>query len=448
MFRKKLLVSALLGASVVASSVQAADYGKVGGYVRMMHIIDGVDNNFDPSTGSAVGYKLKYTSPTWQNLHLGLAAYGVYDTGLTDEDQKIAHGIFLDGTPKTVDGKSFLGEAYLGYTSSCQCTTFNIGRMDLKTPMTQNKVSLVPNLFEAAVLSTEAVIVDTTLILAHVEKMSFGSRSMADGGLIGEYTGTAGALKPPMGDRGDFQDIETVAGMKTSTNGITTLAAINTSIPNTTVALWDYYAHDILNIIYGQVDHKIKLKGIGGLTLSGQYLHEGDIGDFADHSSDMFGVKASLGNKKYGAIYAAYNHSGDEATINPWGGDPAFTSSIFSRNAYRADVDAWKIGGKYKILKNLIVSTSYADYGQSTTTGFQKTATGLKPLTPTTDATEVDLVIVYKPLKALTLKLMAAQRVSEYDGFTLGGSVKDYEQEHLRLIVNYKYGSKLANLFN
>ena len=53
----------------------------MGGYVRMMHIIDGANNNFDPSTGSAIGYKLKYTSPTWNNLHLGLAGYGVYDTG-------------------------------------------------------------------------------------------------------------------------------------------------------------------------------------------------------------------------------------------------------------------------------------------------------------------------------------------------------------------------------
>ena len=74
---------------------------------------------------------------------------------------------------------------------------------------TKNKENLINTYFE-----------NTTFILAQVDKIAFGSRSMADAGLIGEFTGTAGAIKPPMKTRGEFVAVEKVAGLKKSTNGI------------------------------------------------------------------------------------------------------------------------------------------------------------------------------------------------------------------------------------
>ena len=89
------------------------------------------------------------------------------------------------------------------------------------------------------------------------------------------------------------------------------------------------------------------------LTLSAQYFREKEAGDDLAGPLDftMCGLKAKVGNKKWSA-FVAYNASGDDGKfVNPWGADPAYTSSIFSRNAYRQDVSAYKIGAHYVIMK-------------------------------------------------------------------------------------------------
>ncbi|MET0044908.1 MAG: hypothetical protein ABW100_15475 [Candidatus Thiodiazotropha sp. 6PLUC3] len=79
-------------------------------------------------------------------------------------------------------------------------------------------------------------------------------------------------------------------------------------------------------------------------------------------------------------------------------------------------------------MKNLFAMLSYANYGQSDTLGFGGAGTAA-----TTDADEIDLVLVYKPIKDLMLKLFHAERTSEYDG------VVDRTQSHTRLIASYKF---------
>jgi len=59
--------------------------------------------------------------------------------------------------------------------------------------------------------------------------------------------------------------------------------------------------------------------------------------------------------------------------------------------------------------------------------------TGL--VTPITDASELDLVLIWNVQKNLMLKLFHASRVSEYDGS--GG--KDLTQADTRLIGVYKF---------
>lgn len=51
------------------------------------------------------------------------------------------------------------------------------------------------------------------------------------------------------------------------------------------------------------------------------------------------------------------------------GYDPAYTSTTFSRNAYRENVNAWGVRGKYEFIKGLTFRADYVDYGKSDSVG-------------------------------------------------------------------------------
>ena len=94
------------------------------------------------------------------------------------------------------------------------------------------------------------------------------------------------------------------------------------------------------------------------LDLGAQYLRQDDVGDgtkgiqgipaieanfgSGDLDYNLFGLKAGLiGAKKKRTAHVMWNQSdGDTAFFSAFGGDPAYTSSIFSRNAYRQNVNA------------------------------------------------------------------------------------------------------------
>lgn len=302
----------------------------------------------------------------------------------------------------------------------------------------------MPNFHTAFGFSTNAI-PKTKLGITQITKMSFGSRSMTDFGLIGEGTKSAGAaIKTSTIDQAEFHDIGkiTFGNNGKDTNGITVLNAEYNGIKNLKLSFWDYYVDDIANNIYLQADKTISMKGsMKGkkLKLSGQYLTQSEIGDKlgGDLDFNMVGIKASLGNKKWGVFAAVNKSSGDTAMLNAWGGDPGYTSSIFSRNEYRENVTAFKVGGRYKINSKLTLSGGYSDYGQSDTKAPAKVikvaATGL--VDPRTDAKEFDIALTWKPKKKVMLKLFHANRTSEYDG-TNG---KDLTQSHTRLIGVYKF---------
>ncbi|MCK5727506.1 MAG: hypothetical protein KAH22_11870, partial [Thiotrichaceae bacterium] len=172
---------------------------------------------------------------------------------------------------------------------------------------------------------------------------------------------------------------------------------------------------------------------------SGQYLTQSDVGDklAGDIDFNLLGVKAKIGNKKWGAFIAANKSSGDTAMFNAWGGDPGYTSSIFSRNEYRENVTAVKVGGQYNISKKLTLSGGYANYGQSDTKAPAKVLkiapSGL--VTPLTDAQELDIALTWQPKKNVKIKLFHANRISEYDGTNR----KDLTQAHTRLIGVFKF---------
>ncbi|HIP28758.1 MAG TPA: hypothetical protein EYG82_06230 [Sulfurovum sp.] len=415
-----------------------ADDGALHGYVRAHHIFDGNDNGFDPVTGSTLGFGLGYGMEIVKGLKVGAEVYGVMDSGLTDTDETaIAYGQFLNEVkkPSELDAGVNWG-AHISYQANGFKAT--LARSKFKSPMTKIQITHVPNMYEFARL--DAKLFGGKASLSYISKMAYGSRAAADFGLIGENTGTAGMALSPFTNpklfrhRGTYYDIsETV--LKNDSNGMFVLG-YEKKIKKFNFRVWDFMIDDVANNLYVDASYKIPLGKGKGMKLSAQVWNQNIDNAFYDknYGGTMVGAEAVV---KWGKVIGklAYTSKDEGGLLNAWGANPGYTSSIFSRNEYRGDVDAYKATLVYKPLKNLKFMVSYADYGQSSMNLNGKKPDGTKFSRPSqTDATERDIAIVYKPLPQLTLKLFNADRTSEYSI-----AKKKRTQNHTRLIINYAF---------
>jgi hypothetical protein len=440
-----IFMSVLLACGIYAQDDNATqtEWGKVEGLIRLYHVFSpayvksGREPDYDID-GSTIGGHLRYHTPELSGVGATTAVYYARGTGLNDKDDP--NTIMAAGRFFTSDysARAVWGELNLHYEDDTHHGV--IGRFKVDSPLTNSIYTFMPNMFQAALYENSAI-ASTTITVAHIEKMAYGSRAPVEFGLIGEKTYTAGATQPALETRGDFLDIEkqTLNDPTAKTNGITAFAAENSSLQDTKLRAWDFYAYDIMNMFY--LDAVYSNKDVSfPLTLSAQYLRTDSVGkDLASKWMDsssayMYGAMATL---TYGKAFfsLAYNHSGDSRIVNPWNGDPAYTSTFFSRNAYRANVDAYKAGFNYDLLDNLTLINYHADYGKSSTQG---TFAPIQPAEPLAfaqaDARESGCLLLYKPVKGLTVFGGVIYKTSEY--YVSG---KQVELLDVDLVVTYRF---------
>lgn len=455
--KKRVLSLAALTVTVALQAAEASKDtallagGTVNGQIKVMHIIKDDHNSYAPEDGSGYLGTLGYTTPDLglEGLKANTTLYINGDTGLTDWDDtsKNALGMFIDREGKT---NTLLGQAYLKYNS--KTADAKVGRQILNTPLTKIKWSLVPNFYQAAVLTVKPIN-GLSLTALHIDRMAYGTRTATDFSLIGEKTGTAGVTTPtesqkPGGatsrEQARFLNLGTAAGLAKETIGMSAYNVTYKAGKNFKISLWDYLSHDISNTIYIDAAYKIPVMKDTNLALEAQYLNQRESGDelAGKINFDLYGAKAKIGSKKWSA-YLAYNHSNNNDSVgkrgsffNAFGADPAYTSSIFSRNAYRQDVSAYKIGGHYTVMKGLKIMASYANYGQSKTTTKWKRSDTTESAAQ--NAVETDIVIVYKPTKAWMLKIFNARKTSEYN-FNNTASIREGKMNHYRFVASYTF---------
>lgn len=433
----------LATAAVSADTKPENNDGKLTAMVKLQHIVDGKDNGYDPNTGTAQLFKLKYVSPRVHGAKLGMGFYAVGDifnnTDIDITDGRVGNGLFIRDNGASQPGMhTLLGELFIDY----QLQDLNVfaGRMEFKSPLTVSAESTLPDFHEVYGASYQAT-KSFKVGLSHMNKMSIGARGATEFALIGEGTGTAGTVNSPFRVlRGEFSELSTIAlgPDAENTNGMSMLNAEYKPNKNLSICGWGYMADNIFNAYYVQANHVTPLQG-KKLKLSAQYLSQSSAGDelAGDIDFNMAGLKASIGNKKWGAYAAVNKSSGDTGLFNAFSGDPGFTSTQFSRNEYRENVTAYKVGGKYQVAPKWTLSAGYANYGQSDSTAPNRVlriaSSGISE--SQTDATELDIAVTFKPTKKTMIKVTHAQRTSEYDG-SLGA---DLTMGHTRLIAVAKF---------
>ena len=447
---KKNLVMSLVAVGLLSSAHAADDLGsmfkdgKVSGQIREFSILR--NTNYTKAsdyerTANTVGGYLKYETADYQGLSFGTAFYTTNGFGLgTNPSAKT-----VDPTILGAKGTSYslLGEAYVQYKYNN--TTFKGGRQKLDTPLAgSDDARMLPSLFEAYVV-TNTDIKNTTLLAGQVTQFAAGTFANGyAGGVLGAtsgytYTGNTATTQ------GKFTNMGAWAVGK-NTAGVTTAAAIYANGP-LKAQVWDYYATDILNAVYGEANigwnclltNKIKP------SFSAQMIKENAIGDRDAGNVNSLFVAGKFDVKVGDAdVYVAYSQESkddsvapqagtaalNKATITPWGGMPAYTQGMVTRHQFMAGTKATKVAASYDFKNmgaNVVASAYYVSFDMDKDCGYGVART----------ATEPGFDIAYKPavVKNLELKLRGNFPRKYEDSSTNG--IRDWDE--YRFIVNYNF---------
>lgn len=447
MRKKTLLALAVL--TVASSQTFAANdietafkESKILGQFRAFYIDRNYQSGGNDRSAFAVGGKFGFETGSVNNLKFGVMAYTT-NSLFQDNSPNNAH---VDPSlfSKDKDNVTYIGQLYLDY--KYQNTQVKLGRQEINTPMAgMDDARMLPNLFEGVVI-TNKDLPKTTLIAAHFWNMAYGtfangysacsSLGLQSGYGCGGYTSLNQGLAKY--DTGKFKNMGKQA-IGESNSGVTAFVIIYEGIQNAKLQLWDYYAWDIMNILYLQGDYTLKFSNVK-TTLSLQYINETNVGDKVkkvfgkEVGANYFGAKVNFNLPvpifENFNLYGAYSTSGKDkdkvlngGVITPYGGTPGFTQGTVTRLGYVADTNAWKVGTSFNIIKGLNLHLAYAYFNVGNDAIYAAR---------THDASETDWDLTWqcRLIKNLELK---ARGIYTWN-FVPGQNFKEY-----RLIANYNF---------
>jgi hypothetical protein len=241
-------------------------------------------------------------------------------------------------------GLTVLGKAHLNlhYKEILQARLYRQG-FDLPY-LNGHDSRMIPNTFEAYVLRGE--VSRFGFIGGHVTQMKTrGSR--------------------------DFVSMSEAAGAQSSKDrGLTMMGARYSPRKGVSIGAIDYYAWDVMNILYAEANYTRKLSDEIGFKLSGQFTHQRSIGEelLGDPSFDthVWGGRAALSRR--GAILTvAFSSTSDHFEIqNPYGSYPGYLS-LMRKDFDRAGELGWKVGASYHFKRIGIPGLSaFANFARGT----------------------------------------------------------------------------------
>lgn len=433
--------------------------GKASGQIREFSVdreYQGTAGNTTHRKANAIGGHLKFETGDYKGLTLGTAFYttnGFLNNSDKTNVTKVDPSLFGPDNQNL----TFVGELYLNY--KYKNTNFKAGRQKLDTPMAAgDDARMIRNLFEAYML-TNTDIDGVTLTAGQITAFSQGTfgrvytgydNVIASGGTVasaqanGLLSITGGySYVDPQNNVGNFTNMGTYA-IGESTNGVTVASVVYTGIENLKLQLWDYYAYDLMNVVYGQADYSWTCLLTDSVKpyAAVQFIKEDNVGDdlAGDVNGFYWGAKLGAKVENFNA-YIAYSQTGENsaaeaaaggtanAILTPWGGMSAFTQGMVTRHMYLAGTKASKVAASYNFKSfgpDLSVLGYYASFDMNQYSGYGLART----------ATEPGFDVQYKPeaIKNLNLRVRGnfPRDFAESASGTTGWS-------EYRLIVNYNF---------
>ncbi len=329
-----LSLATMLSQSPLSGDVlsDAFSNAKVEGEVRLGFVSQNNDAGAD-NKNISLGGNIGIETQAIYGMSLGV---GFYTTNalMSKSDSGSGTGLFAS------DDKSFsiLGEAY--FDGSFGNSNIKIGRQKLNTPYTNdNDIRMVPNLFEAAVL-TNTDLKDTTLLAMHI-------------------TRSAG-VDSPLPE--EFSDV--VSGG----DGTTILGVLYKGVPSTTLSAWYNDMDGLSSVTHIEGLRDIKFDENINLNVKAQYANYSEQkNSLVD--GQMYGLSASLDVDRLN-LYAGYNSASNDSgksVTNFLGGGAPFVTSMDTLTINKLnDARAYKLGLAYNLFKELNISYYYGSFQYDT----------------------------------------------------------------------------------
>ncbi len=346
----------------------------------------------------AVGGWLDYETALFYGLGAGAVVYTSQGLGIfTDPDRDGASLLAPGQHSYTVLGQAFL-KAQLSETRA------KVFRQELDTPMINPyDCKMTPKTVEAYTIESRDIPY-LSVLASHVTKIKGWTDS-------------------------SFTSMSEYAGFEDTSEPVTLAGLTFTPLDALEVQIWEYYAHEFMNIVYFQADGSLPLRPELKLIGSVQAIDQRDVGRAigGEFSTGMGGIKTGV---NWGGATLATGYtitSGSHDIVNPWGSYPGFTS-IMEEDCDLAGEKAWLASLKYDFehvgMRGL---SAFFDYTHSRS---PDTETDSSPF-----QNEYNLTVDYKfagRLDGLWLRLRAAQ--VDNSKSTDGEDYSDY-----RIIINYDF---------
>ena len=293
-----------------------AQQTRISGQIRLGAVtIDNDTNNTSESI--ALGGKLSYKSPAYQNVSVGASFYTTNPVAGFNEE-----ALFLNSNTK---GYSILGEAYI--KAAFGNTNIKFGRQEIDTPFADtDDIGMIPNTFEALKLVNTSI-KNTTLTAFHLHRWA---------GIDSE--------KPEKFTR------------LNDDKGINTLGIIYEPSEKWNLQGWHYHAQRATDLSYVETTFKPSTPLQLGLQFAKQHG--------AGFEGNVWGISAEYTFQNL-TLGSAFNKVTGGKVSNGFGGGPFFTST---EDHTIADVDnqqATSLSLEYTGIPHLTLGVNYGDFDKT-----------------------------------------------------------------------------------
>ncbi|GEM_PF-6698218 len=405
MKKTALLSIAVATALNASSSDESSGEGKVSGELHVISVNQ--NNQVDTDThGTSIGGVLKYESPSWNDLNLGVGIY-------VSQKLHVATGSYEEGKAypdlfgKNTASYAYIGEGYMDY--SANDFALRVGRQVIESPFTKTDtpfadidlIYIHPISFEAAI-STYSGMDKTTLLGGYVTR-----RAGYTGGIVNSK-------------------FEKLGGNES--NGASIFGIVNESIDNLELQGWYSHIDRISNIFYADATYKISFGETMQSKIVGQYAHFKEENNSGIEGNVYgFGTSFTAGMVTVAAAYNNVSNKHGKVISNSYGGEMYIVSTEEMEIDGYEDVSAYQLSAELDMkdvgLEDMTLTALYCDY---------------KSAPADMKVNEINLIATYEINEAIKIDMSYAM-INDINKNILNQGASDYSGSFDRLLVRLNY---------